>query len=66
MKIKGLEIAAGLKLSKHYQTCESRISLSVELEDDDDVVEVKDEISGLIHSMVDEEIAKGLTSLEEK
>ena len=64
MKVKEITVTAGLKLSKNYQTCESTVSITAEVSNDC-YREDFENLSEVVHDMVNQDIKVSLDSLKE-
>lgn len=63
MKIKTVSVSAGESISMDYNSCRADISMTAELEEGENVDDVKDQLSELITDYIEEESGTRLKNL---
>lgn len=64
MNIKEITVSAGLKLSKNYNVSDSQVSIKAEV-DHDNYLSEYEELSKIVHGLVDSEVSEGIKKLNE-
>ncbi len=65
MKLKEITVSAEMKISKNYNSVGSVISLTAEVDKEDDVT-AYEVLSEQVHTLLDKEMAKGLDELKKQ
>ena len=58
MKIKELTVSKGVKVSVNYNSITVNVSLTVEVDENEDVKAVREELSQMINNFIDDELVK--------
>jgi len=58
MKIKELTVSKGVKVSVNYNSITVNVSLTAEVDENDDVKTVREELSQMINNFIDDELVK--------
>ncbi len=58
MRVREITVSVGTKLSKDYQSAELHMGYTVELEDDDDPLEVRDELRKDITGYIEDAVVE--------
>lgn len=63
MKVRTLVVNAGMKVTKNYSTVIADASLTVDLDEGENIEEVHRDISAILHNLVDRDIDEGIKQL---